>query len=112
MSEQVLQDLVDRAQLAAGHELPALFDDCATELGAEGAVAYVVDLQQQNLLPVLRPSGPGDDALLTPLDIDATLAGRAYQTYAAQTQEQAGDMTRHWLPMLVGTDRVGVLCVT
>jgi hypothetical protein len=112
MSEQVLQDLVDRAQLAAGHELPALFDDCARALGAQGAVAYVVDLQQQNLLPVVPPFGPGDDTQLTTLDIDATLAGRAYQTCAPQTQEHSGDMTRHWLPMLVGSDRVGVLCVT
>jgi serine phosphatase RsbU (regulator of sigma subunit) len=112
MTEQALHELLDRAQLAAGHELPALFDDCAAALGALGAVAYVVDLQQHNLLPVVRSSGPGEDTQLTPLDIDATLAGRAYQSYTSQTQDQAGDATRHWLPMLVGTDRIGVLSVT
>lgn len=112
MSDPALDDLADRAQLAAAHELPALFDECARALGTLGAVAYLVDMPQQKLLPLVAPDGPGDETDLIALDIDATLAGRAYQNYAPHTQDHQGDLTRLWLPMMVGTDRIGVLCVT
>ncbi|HVE63255.1 MAG TPA: PP2C family protein-serine/threonine phosphatase [Mycobacteriales bacterium] len=111
-SEQALDELLARAHLAPPHELAGLVDQCAQDLGARGAVAYLVDLQQQVLVPFVSQDGPGDETQLTPLEVDATLAGRAYQTFAVQTQDAGVDGVRVWLPLLAGTDRLGVLCVT
>jgi len=74
-------------------------------------VAYLVDLQQQVLVPFLSQDGPGEGSQLTPLDVDSTLAGRAYQTFEVQIQDVGIEGARVWLPLLVGTDRLGVLSV-
>jgi serine phosphatase RsbU (regulator of sigma subunit) len=44
--------------------------------------------------------------------VDATVAGRAYQVLDALTQPNANGSTRAWLPLLNGTERLGVLAVT
>jgi len=100
------------AQSAAPYELAGLIDRCARALGAFGAVAYLADLQQHVLMPFVAPEGPGDGSQLASLGIDATLAGRAFQTYERQFQDPGAEETRVWLPLLVGTDRLGVLGVT
>lgn len=109
---KALQDLVDEANLAAPFELAGLIDTCARELGARGAVAYVADLAQRSLVPFIAPDSPGQDTPLLPLGVDATLAGRAYQTMAVQIQDAGGEGSRVWVPLRVGTARMGVLGVT
>ena len=111
-SEAALETLLADAHLAPPHELAELIDTCARSLGARGAVVYLVDLQQQVLVPFVSPGGPGDAAHLTPLDVDSTMAGRAYQTFDAQLQDTGIEGARVWLPLLVGTDRLGVLSVS
>jgi serine phosphatase RsbU (regulator of sigma subunit) len=101
---QALDQLASDAELAAPHELAALLDRCARNLGATGATAYVVDLQQH----VLQPLVPHEAAPGEALDVDATLAGRAYQTLQVQQQDEDGG-TRIWLPLVSGTQRLGVL---
>ena len=111
-ADLAIRELLAGSHLAAPYELAELFDSCARTMGARGAVAYISDLQQHVLLPLVDPRGPGPDRQLTPLSIDATLAGRAFQTFEAHTQDGEVDGARVWLPMLVGTDRIGVLSVT
>lgn len=111
-AEQALQTLADDAVLAAPYELAALIDRCARDLGARGAVAYLSDLQQQVLIPFLPRAGAGDDSQLTELSVDSTLAGRAFQTYELHSQDVGTDGARAWIPLLLGTDRLGVLAVT
>lgn len=108
-AEQALVDLLAAADLAAPHELAGLIDACAQALGARRGVAYFADLQQQVLVPFVAPDGPGDDAQLTPFSIDSTLAGRAFQTFEMHVQDAGIDGVRMWLPLLAGTDRLGVL---
>ncbi|HVF19023.1 MAG TPA: PP2C family protein-serine/threonine phosphatase [Mycobacteriales bacterium] len=110
--DQPIIDLLGHARMAAAHELAALIDRCAQELGASRAIAYLADLQQQVLVPFIAPSGPGDETVLTVLSVDATLAGRTFQTFDVHTQDAGIDGIRIWLPLLVGTDRLGVLGVT
>ena len=110
--DQPIIDLLGHARLAAAHELAALIDSCGQELGATRAIAYLADLQQQVLVPFVAPDGPGDDTLLTVLSVDSSLAGRTFQTFDMHTQDAGSDGTRIWLPLLVGTDRLGVLGVT
>jgi serine phosphatase RsbU (regulator of sigma subunit) len=99
-----LDELAADAELAAPHELAALIDRCARGLGATSATAYVTDLQQH----VLQALVPHDAVPGEPLDVDATLAGRAYQTLQVQQQDEDGG-TRLWLPLVSGTQRLGVL---
>ncbi|WP_242614296.1 PP2C family protein-serine/threonine phosphatase [Actinomadura roseirufa] len=105
--------------LAAGHrmsleELPDAVAEHAAAAGLRDALIYVVDIQQ-NVLRLL--TGHGRDAAQGPgreageLRVDATLAGRAYQsmeTVVGQpAEEDAG--TQIWVPMLHGSQRIGVL---
>ncbi len=109
-SDQPIIELLGAARMAAAYELADLIDRCAKNLGAGRAIAYLADLQQQVLVPFV-PVGPGD-ATLTPLSVDASLAGRTFQSFDVHTQDAGSDGVRVWLPLLVGTDRLGVLGVT
>jgi serine phosphatase RsbU (regulator of sigma subunit) len=100
-----LVDLLLDAGNAAPHELAGLIDACAISLGATGATAYLADLQQHVLLPFTTDEDTG------PLSIDATLAGRAFQAFDTQTAE-GEDGLRVWIPLVLGTDRIGVLGAT
>ncbi|GAC1443032.1 MAG: PP2C family protein-serine/threonine phosphatase [Mycobacteriales bacterium] len=110
-AEHALQSLADEAVLAAPYELARLIDRCARRLGARSAVAYLTDMQQQVLIPFVSRTGPGDDSQLSELSVDATLAGRAFQTFELHVQDAGVEGSRVWLPLLLGTDRLGVLGV-
>ena len=109
LAEEALQSLADDGVMAAPYELAELIDNCARGLGARSGLVYLADLQQRTLMPFVAPGGPGDDTQLTPLSVDATLAGRAFQTFDLHVQDAGVDGTRAWLPLLLGTDRLGVL---
>jgi hypothetical protein len=82
-------------------------------LGARDAVAYLADLQQLVLVPFTGPAGPGPERHLEPLAIDSTPAGRSFQHVEVVTHASAaGAGTRVWMPLLDGTERLGVLGVT
>ena len=46
------------------------------------------------------------------MPVDSTLAGRAYQTVHVQTQVESEGGTRLWLPLGIGSHRLGVLTAT
>lgn len=105
---------MQRAHFAAAHDLPGLFRRHASTLGLVDAVAYLVDLQQNTLVPFLAPDGPQRVAQASPLGVDSTLAGRAFQLTLPVTQltGMERDVPLVWLPLLDGTERLGVLAVT
>lgn len=109
---QALDELHASASTAAPHELAALFEACAHSLGATDVAAYLVDLQQEALHPLVAPTAPDHDEPLTALGVDATLAGRAYRTLTPQTQVRDDGRTQVWLPLLAAAERLGVLTVT
>jgi serine phosphatase RsbU (regulator of sigma subunit) len=111
-TEHALDALAQAAQLAAPHELPDLFDACARRLGANDALVYVTDLQQRVLQPLLSQDPTAEQARLPVLSVDSTLAGRAYQTTHVQTQTDSEGRTRLWLPVGIGSHRLGVLTAT
>jgi hypothetical protein len=67
----------------------------------QDALAYLVDLQQTVLIPLLEPDGPGSDRQLEPLVIDSTVAGRSYQHVEVLSQRDApgvcGSGCRCWM---------------
>ncbi|GAA4692528.1 PP2C family protein-serine/threonine phosphatase [Pseudonocardia yuanmonensis] len=96
----VLAQVVDRSHLATGEQLSSVVDAAVRALGLT-AELLLVDLAEQVLTPIGREPGP-------PVDVVGTLPGRAYQhaEILAGTDEHGRVL---WVPLLDGTDRVGVL---
>ncbi len=111
-AERAVDDLLTEARLLAPHQLPGLLARHAERLGAQGALVYLADLQQVVLAPFLGADRPAVDETLAPLAVDATLAGRAYQHVEILTQDLPDGSVRVWLPLLDGSERLGVLTVT
>jgi serine/threonine protein phosphatase PrpC len=108
--EGALATLLRKAHLAGDYDLPELFEEYGAALGVEPALVYLADLQQRVLVPFVSPEGPGRDEQVDSLAIDSTLAGRAFQHLQVLTQpSDDGTGTRVWLPLLDGTERLGVL---
>ncbi|MDQ6837874.1 MAG: SpoIIE family protein phosphatase [Actinomycetota bacterium] len=112
--ERVVDALLSESHGTALHELPALLARYADMLGAADAVAYLADLQQKVLVPFLGVSGPALNQQADPLSIDSTLAGRCFQHVEVLSQHlKASDAgARVWLPLLNGSERLGVLAVS
>ena len=111
VSELAVTDLLTAAHLSASHQLPGLLAAHGRRLGVSSATAYLADLQQDVLVPFVGTDGPAEDESLRALPVDSTLAGRAYQQVQVLTQDVTGGQVRMWLPLLDGSDRLGVLSV-
>jgi serine phosphatase RsbU (regulator of sigma subunit) len=99
--------LVDGSHHARAEDLPALAMQTAELLDAQEMVIYLVDYGQLNLVPLAGRGAPPRDIL----PVDGTLPGRAYARI--ETYETSGeDGHRLWIPMLDGTERLGVLEVS
>jgi serine phosphatase RsbU (regulator of sigma subunit) len=73
--------------------------------GAKAMVMYVVDHQQRQLLPLRGGSAPRRD----PIAVDGTVGGRAYALTAPCAAKGDGEGERLWLPLVNGSERIGVL---
>ncbi len=102
--ERVLGSLLQRSSLTAPDDVPDLVVQHARMLGALEAVLYRVDYEQVSLMPLGGKEVP-DRVALT---IDATLAGRAFRLVQVVHQEADG-CRRLWIPLIDGTERVGVM---
>jgi hypothetical protein len=94
--------LLDTSHDLAPDELVAAVARAGQALDAEDVVIYLVDYEQTVLVPL--PDGTDR----TPLEIDATLAGRAFTAIAIQEADTEWGR-RLWLPLLDGAERLGVL---
>jgi hypothetical protein len=89
-------------------------------VGISGVRIYLADIQQVHLYPLAGGTAPPGAALA----INATLAGRAYQTAAVQhapagpdddagagvtRPDPAAEPAQLWVPLLNGAERLGVL---
>ncbi|CAA9371080.1 MAG: Serine phosphatase RsbU, regulator of sigma subunit [uncultured Nocardioides sp.] len=110
--ERALARLMRGAHLAGDHDLPRLFEEYAASIGVTPIRLYLVDLQQRVLVPFLGPAGPGKDENPETLSVDATLAGRGYQRVEILTQPLDRGRVRVWVPLLDGTERLGMLAAT
>ncbi|GHH43787.1 PP2C family protein-serine/threonine phosphatase [Streptomyces candidus] len=106
---RMLHALLRGSHLAAFEELPALVDRHADDAGLREARIYVADVQE---LVLRETTGQGLDAGDggQELRIDATLAGRAFRDGRPHSAP-VGGLMQHWLPVLDGTERLGVLRV-
>ena len=110
--ERAFEELISDAHLLRGDELPALAQRHVAAFGGTEVVCYLADLQQTVLVPFFGSPGPDTPGSANQLSIDTTLAGRAFQHVQIQIQQERPSGTIAWVPMLDGTERLGVMAVT
>jgi Stage II sporulation protein E (SpoIIE) len=99
--ERVLGEIVEASHLAVGDQVSVLLDTAMRRVGLTAQV-WVVDTAQR----VLTRAEPGRDEQL---DLANTVAGRAYQFGEILPGTDADGGRLLWVPVLDGTDRIGVL---
>src|SRR3954464_10957990 len=107
LTGRILADLLQRSHLMMPADLSAHLADAARPLGVSGVRLYLADVQVQHLRAMPDSSGRTPP----PLPIDSTLAGRAFQSITVQrsgNEESTGE-TRLLIPILDGTERLGVM---
>ncbi|MEH1164017.1 PP2C family protein-serine/threonine phosphatase [Micromonospora sp. CPCC 205539] len=107
-SLESLRQLLQQSHHARPDDLPEMAMRAAPLLDARALVIYLVDHQQRLLLPLLGGSAPARE----PMDIDGTLAGRAFSTATTCVGTGDEDGVRVWVPVLDGSERMGVLEIT
>ncbi|CAM3586499.1 PP2C family protein-serine/threonine phosphatase [Kibdelosporangium persicum] len=96
--------LLEGTELAPPDRLPSVAEAAGKALGVRITI-YLVDYEQQCLQPLRHPdTGDKDSAL----DVDTTLAGRAFQQARIQPSATSAG-PRLWVPLLDGAERLGVL---
>jgi Stage II sporulation protein E (SpoIIE) len=101
----LLGDLLEASHDLAPDEVVAAVARAGHALDAEDVAIYLVDYEQTLLVPL--PDGIDRP----PLEIDATLAGRAFVAIVVQ-EADVRQGRRVWLPLLDGAERLGVLGLT
>ncbi|MCZ4125565.1 PP2C family protein-serine/threonine phosphatase [Streptomyces sp. H39-S7] len=104
---RALAGLLEASHTAPFEQLPRLLDIAAEQAGAGGVRLFVADLQEDVLREVTGVglnAGEGGEEL----HIEGTLPGRAYQL-TQLTAPVHGEGC--WVPVLDGTERLGVLHV-
>jgi hypothetical protein len=104
VGEDPLRQLLSQVHLARAEDLPMMLQQVAPGVGARLLTPYLVDYTQRLLVPLQPCAHPAAESLT----IDGTLAGRAYRTVTVQ-RSTAEDVRRVWVPLLDGTERLGVL---
>lgn len=109
VNERILGELLQASHLMSFEQVPKAVADHAATAGVRNILIYVADLQQEVLrLATAHPEVPGAET--AELRIDGTLAGRAYQSSKTLLGQPPDDRSlRWWIPLLDGTERLGVL---
>ncbi|RQW95769.1 PP2C family protein-serine/threonine phosphatase [Micromonospora globispora] len=97
---RALADLTARSHRQPPDALATGVNAALRDLGVT-VTTYLVDVEQDMLRPLPEPGRPLPD----PLPIDASLPGRAY----TEVRVRAGQDGRLWVPVVNGTDRLGLL---
>jgi serine phosphatase RsbU (regulator of sigma subunit) len=107
LGERVLGSLLDRAHLIPARLVGPLVAQELTAAGARDVTVYLQDYDQVTLQPLRGRGLVGE-----PAPIEGTAPGRAFTTTEAVEEPQPDGGVRLHLPMLDGSDRVGVLAFT
>ncbi len=104
---RLLGAILDKQHVTAPPDLAAMIAAEADAEGLRDLAIYLQDYDQLALLPLPDGSKDRDEE-----PIDGSAPGRAFATNTPVEVAGSHGGTRLWLPMLNGTDRVGVLGLT
>jgi len=105
--ERLLGSLVDRAHQMPPHMIAPLIEQEIAIVGGRDVEVLLQDYDQMTLVSLTG----GHLQVGPPQPIDESLAGRAFRTDKTIEHKQS-DGVRFFVPLLDGTDRVGVLAFT
>ncbi|QXG74369.1 serine/threonine-protein phosphatase [Modestobacter sp. L9-4] len=107
LGERVLGSLLDRAHLMPARLVGPLVAQEVASVGGRDVSIWLQDYDQRTLNPLTGEGLVGESC-----PIAGSWAGRAFRQDARIEQELPEGSTRLYLPMLDGSDRVGVLAFT
>jgi len=105
----MLNELLRRTHLSAPSDLAEVIAQCAASMGASDVELYLIDYDFVSLVPI----GPGRQGGET-LSVAGTVAGRSFSatTILEAPPREGSRGHRLWLPLLDGTERLGVMGLT
>jgi hypothetical protein len=104
----LLSGLLRRTHLSAPADLPQVVAEQARTVGAHVVDLYVIDYDLMSLLPLPASADDRRDAI----PVTGTVAGRAYTSVTiVQADDGEAGRRRLWLPLLDGTERLGVMAM-
>ncbi|MFG2137831.1 PP2C family protein-serine/threonine phosphatase [Streptomyces sp. NPDC048650] len=108
----MLGDLIAASHVITMEQVPAVVRKHAARVGWLEVLIYLADLQQDVLCLLAghgQPeAGSGEETPPDVVRVEGTLAGRAFQTGGIVASSGA-DANHWWVPLLDGTERLGVL---
>jgi serine/threonine protein phosphatase PrpC len=107
LGERLLGSLLDRAHLMPPRLVGPLVAQEISSVGGADVAIYLQDFDQLTLNPMTGPGLTGD-----PVPIEDSPAGESFRTDRRIEQQQPDGTVRLYLPMLDGSDRVGILAFT
>ncbi|MFD5450582.1 PP2C family protein-serine/threonine phosphatase [Streptomyces sp. NPDC127100] len=112
----MLEGLLAASHLMPLELLPARVTEHAATAGLNEVLIYIADVQRHALRLLTgrgEDAGQAADHEEAELKIEGTLPGRSYQ-YVEVLADRSSDAREHhwWVPLLDGTERIGVLRVT
>ena len=106
---RMLQEVLRRTHLSAPAQVGTVLAEEARALGVDSLVLYLIDYEQKVLVPLPAADSAGRE----PVPVLGTVAGRAYtSTSIVEIESDGGRGRRLWLPLLDGTERLGVMDMT
>ncbi len=100
--DEAIVDLLERAKLAQPDQLVGEVNAATRRLGVEVTV-YLIDHEQEQLWPLPERGKPTPP----PIAVEGTTAGRAFTEIETQSAVDPV-MYRLWVPMIDGSERLGV----
>ncbi|MFF7857855.1 SpoIIE family protein phosphatase [Streptomyces sp. NPDC007904] len=108
----MLDGLLAASHLMPVELLPAKTTECARAAGFQQVLIYLADLQRTALY-LLADEKTAEQGYEAVLPVEGSVAGRAYQYVDVLPAAPAGaGPTEWWVPLLDGTERIGLLRVT
>ncbi|MEU9201495.1 PP2C family protein-serine/threonine phosphatase [Streptomyces sp. NPDC048332] len=109
---RVLGELIAASHLMTLEQLPGAVAAHASLAGWPHVLIYVADLRQERLCLLAGNVGPSPGGVDVPceLAVEGTVAGRAFQL-GRISPASASTTGQWWVPLLDGTERLGVLRV-
>ncbi|HEX4816794.1 MAG TPA: PP2C family protein-serine/threonine phosphatase [Nonomuraea sp.] len=103
--------LISASHTSTLEQLPGLVSDVAARVGLHDVLIYLADLQQEVLSPLVARPAPAGAGEIGEIGIEGTVAGRAFQQ-GTILPATVRDPEQWWVPLVDGTDRLGVLRIT